>query len=118
MLEFISKYGIAIIRSELAKNAEEARKVADGIGYPVVMKISSPDPIHKTDIGGVKIDVKKEYVEATFNEMIENAAKAKVRCDGVLVQEQAPPGLELIAGLKLDAQFRSHSPAWARGHIC
>jgi len=99
--EVIRAYGIPAPETGLAKTPEEAAELADKIGYPVVLKIVSPDISHKSDVGGVILNVnsKEEAVEA-FNKIQENV-KAKAtgaRIVGILVQKMAPKGLEVIIG--------------------
>ncbi len=92
----------------VAKSAEEAAKAAEKIGYPVVLKIVSQDIIHKSDAGGVKVNIKnKEEVKAAYNTILENAHKYKsdARIAGILVQEMAPQGTEVIVGAIKDPQF-------------
>jgi len=101
-------YGIPVARIRLATSAEEARKKADDLGYPVVLKIASPDIVHKSDIGGIKIGLETpRQVEAAFLEIIENARKhmPKAIIYGVDVQEMAEEGKELIIGCSRDVQF-------------
>ncbi len=102
------EYGISVNDFCVAKNAKEAVKFAEKIGYPVVLKIISPDILHKSDAGGVKVNLKtKEEVEAAYNTILENAHKYKAdaRVAGVLVQEMAPQGTEVIVGAIKDPQF-------------
>ncbi|MCQ2559462.1 MAG: acetate--CoA ligase family protein [Clostridia bacterium] len=101
-------YGIPAAAVELATSPEEAVKMAEAIGYPVVMKITSPQIMHKSDIGGVKVGLKNaEEVAAAFTEIMENAAKAEpeARLYGVEVNEMKEKGTELLIGLNRDAQF-------------
>jgi len=102
------EYGIPVTRIELAKNEKEAVKLAGLIGYPVVLKIVSPDIIHKSDVGGVKVNIRnaKEVADA-YNEILRNAKKSspKAKIVGVLVQEMAPQSTEVIVGAVKDPQF-------------
>ena len=103
-----AEYGIAVNNFIVAKSAEEAAKAAEKIGYPVVMKIVSQDIIHKSDAGGVKVNIKtKEEVKTAYNTILENAHKYKAdaRIAGILVQEMAPQGTEVIVGAIKDPQF-------------
>lgn len=100
----LEKYGFKLLPYFLAKNEEEALKFANKIGYPVAMKIVSPEIEHKTDVGGVKINVKNvEALKLSFKEIMQSASGKKV--DGVLVQKMARKGVELIIGGKKDPQF-------------
>ena len=106
--QLISSYGISVTEIELARNEDEAVEAAKRIGFPVVLKIVSPDVVHKSDVGGVKVNLRDdEEVRRAYREIIESV-KSKIpnaRIVGILVQEFAPPGLELIIGLIRDPQF-------------
>ncbi|MCR4433480.1 MAG: acetate--CoA ligase family protein [Caldiserica bacterium] len=108
--QIFKAYGLPLAPSILATNPEEAVKAAEEIGYPVVLKISSPDIIHKTEAKGVKINLKNaEDVKKAFEEIIVNARKYKTdaRIVGVLVQKMASPGgTEVIFGAIRDPQFQ------------
>ncbi len=98
----LSRYGIGVPREDIAKSEEEALKIAKEIGYPLVMKIESRDIPHKSDIGGVKVNINSdEEVVETYNEIMDNArTRAKdAKLNGILVQEMLKPGLELIIGV-------------------
>jgi acetyl coenzyme A synthetase (ADP forming)-like protein len=101
-------YGIPVARIRLATSSEEAKTLAEELGFPVVLKIASPDIVHKSDIGGIKVDLKtSEDVEAAFLQILDNA-RAKVPkaiIYGVDVQEMAEKGKELIIGCSRDVQF-------------
>jgi len=106
--EFISYYGINTINSYLARDIEECKKYAKQIGYPVVMKLVSPDIIHKTDAGGVKVGIKnEEEAEVAFNEIIDSAKRYKsdARIEGVQIQKYIENGIEVIIGVSKDPQF-------------
>jgi acyl-CoA synthetase (NDP forming) len=103
-----TEYGIPVNKFNLAKNTKEAAAQADQIGYPIVLKIVSPDIIHKSDAGGVIINLKNaQEVAAGYNKIIENSAKYKsdAKIVGVLVQEMAPQSTEVIVGAVKDPQF-------------
>jgi acyl-CoA synthetase (NDP forming) len=103
-----TEYGIPVTKFSVAKNAEEAVKFAEKIGYPVVMKIVSPDVIHKFDVGGVVINLKTaKEVESTFKKILENVKKHKpnAKIIGITVQEMAPASTEVIVGAIKDPQF-------------
>jgi acyl-CoA synthetase (NDP forming) len=102
------EYGISVTVFKLAKNEEEAATFAGQIGYPVVLKIVSPDIIHKSDAGGVKVNLKSAAeVRIAYGKILENAKKydASARIEGVLVQEMAPQSTEVIVGAIKDPQF-------------
>ena len=103
-----TEYGIPVTKFCLAKSEKEAAAQADQIGYPIVLKIVSPDIIHKTEAGGVLINLKNAAeVAAGYRKIIENAAKYKsdAKIVGVLVQEMAPQSTEVIVGAVKDPQF-------------
>jgi len=102
------EYSIPVTKFELAKNETEAVKEANKIGYPVVLKIVSPDIIHKSDVGGVVVNLRDEKgVQNAYNRILENVKKhnAEARIIGMLVQEMAPPSTEVIVGAIKDPQF-------------
>ncbi|MDD5269827.1 MAG: acetate--CoA ligase family protein [Candidatus Omnitrophica bacterium] len=106
--DIIESYGFRIPKSTLAKDAAEAVAASDKTGYPVVMKIASPDILHKSDVGGVKVGLKDAaQVEAAFNEMVKKAKAAvpNAKILGVLIQEMAMGGKEVILGMTRDPQF-------------
>ena len=106
--DVLRAYGFPLPKSILVKTAEEAARVAKKIGFPVVMKIASPQIIHKSDAGGVKVGLNstKEAKDA-FKQIIKNAKKydKKAVIKGVLVQEMVKGGKELIIGSKLEPGF-------------
>ena len=88
----------------MARSEDDAAAISSKIGYPVAIKIVSPDIEHKTDVGGVKIGIRNETVlRHHYKEVVENAKGRKI--DGVLVQKMARKGVELIIGGKKDPQF-------------
>jgi acetyl-CoA synthetase (ADP-forming) len=103
-----SHYGIPVTKFMLAKKAEDAASFAEKIGYPVVMKIVSPDVVHKFDVGGVVLNLKTaKEVESAFKKVVENVKKHKPDANimGVTVQEMAPASTEVIVGGIKDPQF-------------
>ncbi|MGC5005961.1 acetate--CoA ligase family protein [Streptomyces sp. DT203] len=101
-------YGIAVPGEELAQDVDEAVAFADRLGGPVVLKIVSPDVLHKTDAGGVVVGVEGGVqVRAAFQRIIENvrAYAPDARIDGVQVQQLVPPGQEVIVGAVSDPTF-------------
>lgn len=113
LLEYEAKtvckeYGIPITELKISKTAEEAAKFSDEIGYPAVLKIISPDVIHKVDVGGVILNIgSREEAKKAFNKIVENVKKHKpnAKIDGILVQEMAPCSTEVIVGAIKDPQF-------------
>ncbi|MCW4009068.1 MAG: acetate--CoA ligase family protein [Candidatus Bathyarchaeota archaeon] len=101
-------YGIPVTKFDVAKSERQAVKFAQEIGFPIVLKIVSQDIIHKSDAGGVLVNLKTaEEVRAGYNKILENAVKykANARIEGVLVQEMAPQATEVIVGSIKDPQF-------------
>jgi len=101
-------YGIAIPKEGVAANAADAAKLASSIGFPVVMKIVSPQILHKTEAGGVLVGVKSaEAASEAFNTIVANARryKADATIDGVQVQQMLAGGQEVIIGAVTDPAF-------------
>ncbi len=107
--QVLQAYGLRIPQSEIANTPEKASTIAAKIGYPVVLKIASPDILHKTDIGGVKVGLENaEDVRDAFELMVYRAQRyiPEARIWGCLVQEMAPAGgLEVLVGMNRDPQF-------------
>jgi acetyltransferase len=104
----LDAYGIAQPKSKLCATVEEAVEFAEEIGYPVVMKISSPDILHKTDVGGVRINIEgPNDVRDSFDLLIYRANRymPDAQVWGCLVQEQVRGGKEIILGMNRDPQF-------------
>ena len=100
-----ASYGVPVAKVKLAVTSSEAVKNANEIGYPVVLKIVSPDILHKSDAGGVIVNVKSAYeVKEGFTKIVNNAKnyKADANVLGVLVQEMAPSSTEVIVGMTKD----------------
>ncbi len=105
--QILGAYGMPLPRSWLAHSPEEAVAFTDKIGYPVVMKIASPDILHKTDIGGVKVNLRDaEAVKKAYVEILGNATHLMPQAQimGVDVQEMVK-GREVILGMNRDPQF-------------
>jgi acetyltransferase len=101
-------YGLPVTEINLAKSEDEAANLANNTGYPVVMKVVSPDIIHKSDAGGVKVNVKDEAgVRAAYQTILDNCKAYKADADirGIAVQEMAPLGTEVIVGSINDPTF-------------
>ena len=101
-------YGIAVTKFDVAKTEKEAENMAQQIGFPIVLKIISPDIIHKSDAGGVIVNLKtKDEVKTAYNKILDNVKKFKpdAKIVGVLVQEMAPSSTEIIVGSIKDPQF-------------
>lgn len=103
--EVLRAYGFPLPKSSLAKTDNDAIKSAKKIGYPVVMKIASPQIIHKSDAGGVKVNLTNDQdVKSAFKEIVANAKKynKKAEIKGVLIVEMVKGGKEMIIGSKLE----------------
>jgi 4-hydroxybutyrate---CoA ligase (ADP-forming) len=106
--EVLKAYGLPLPKSALAKTEADAIKIAKQIGYPVVMKIASPQIIHKSDAGGVKVNLTNDSeIKEAFKTIITNAKKynKKAEIKGVLIVEMVKGGKELIIGSKLEPGF-------------
>lgn len=107
--QILKAYGIPVAEFELATNITEALALAQKIGYPVAIKIVSPDIIHKTDFGGVRININgNEQLEESYTAMMETVKNKKPDAEiwGVMIQKMAPSGgLETILGMKRDPHF-------------
>jgi len=107
--DILKAYDLNIPQSELARTADEAVEIAGQLGYPVVMKIASPDILHKTDVGGVKVGLESaDQVRDAFDLMIFRTERYLPEAEiwGCQVQEMAPPGgLEVLIGMNRDPQF-------------
>jgi len=106
--QILEAYGIPVTKENMAVSADQAVAAANKIGYPVAMKIMSPDLLHKSDIGGVMLDIADaQAVEKAYSELLERAAEKSPAAliEGVLVQEMLKPGVEMIIGVKKDPVF-------------
>jgi acetyl coenzyme A synthetase (ADP forming)-like protein len=101
-------YGIPVPKEGVAQSAGDAAKIATGMGFPVVMKIVSPDILHKTEAGGVMVDVKTAVdVEKNYETILANAKKYKsdAKIEGIQVQQMLLGGQEVIVGAVTDGSF-------------
>jgi acyl-CoA synthetase (NDP forming) len=106
--DVIKEAGINTIETNLASSENEATAISDDIGFPVVLKVASPDITHKSDAGGVKVGLKnKDEVIEAYREIMASARQKypEAKIDGVSVQNMARPGIELIIGMFQDSQF-------------
>jgi acetyltransferase len=106
--DLMQAYGIPTAPIKLARDEKEAAAIANELGYPVVMKIASPDILHKSDVGGVMLNLRDaRALRAGFAQMMERIGKLipPARIDGVHIQRQIPDGQELIFGMVRDPQF-------------
>jgi acyl-CoA synthetase (NDP forming) len=107
-IQVLDCYGIATAHSVIAKTVEEAQAAAEAIGYPVAMKIVAEQISHKSDVGGVQLNLRNApMVAEAFEEMMKSIHQAypDAELDGVLVQPMASGGRELILGGRHDPQF-------------
>ena len=101
-VEILKCYGFNVLPAHLAKSEDEAAEYAEGMTFPVVMKIASEQILHKTDVCGVALGIRnKEEARASFREITENAKKLRPDAviDGVMVQKMAKQGEEIILGM-------------------
>jgi len=106
--ELLKQAGIPVIETRLAKSKREAISISKELGFPVVLKVASPDIVHKSDSGGVRLglanatQVGKAYGEI-MSSMKQKFADAAIH--GLAIQRMAPPGVEVIVGMSKDVQF-------------
>jgi acetyltransferase len=106
--KILSLHKAPVLNEQIAKTSKEASKIFKNLDCKVAMKIVSKDILHKSDAGGVKLNISSEQeAESAFNEIINNAKNFKPDADitGVLVTPMAKDGLEVIVGTKIDEQF-------------
>jgi acetyltransferase len=104
----LEAYGFPVVQADRAGSAAEAARAAEKIGFPVVMKVISPDILHKSDVGGIRLGLNSAHeVEAAYDSMRQEiAGKApQARVEGVLIEQSAPHGQEVIIGMKRDPGF-------------
>jgi len=106
--EILEAYDIMVPAARVVKDIDEAKKMAEMMGYPVVLKIDSPDILHKSDIGGIKIGIKndEELIEA-FETIMTNVLRYLpfARINGISIQEMVENKKEVIIGINKDTQF-------------
>ncbi len=103
-----SAYGLPVAETNLSKSEDEAVELAKKTGFPIVMKVVSPDIIHKSDAGGVKVNIKDEAgIRSAYQTIMKNCQAYKPNADirGIAVQEMAPLGTEVIVGSINDPTF-------------
>ena len=106
--ELLSQAGIDVTETRLASSKEEAVSLGEQLGYPVVLKIVSPDVIHKSDAGGVKLGLETAVqVGDAYDEILKSIGKQYPDADiqGISVQKMARSGVEVIVGMSTDSQF-------------
>jgi acetyltransferase len=108
VLALLNAYGLRTLQSRCARSAEEAGTIASELGLPVVMKIASPDIVHKTDAGGVALDLRtRAEVERAYQEMVERIRERApdARVTGVTLEQYVRGGRETIIGMSQDPSF-------------
>jgi len=103
--ELCRGYGLPVGEWAVARSAEEAAVEGAKIGYPLAVKIVSPDVVHKSDVGGVELNVGEGAVVEAFERMRRIAEGHGFRFEGALLERMANPGVETIVGAKRDPQF-------------
>jgi acyl-CoA synthetase (NDP forming) len=106
--KLLRAYGIPVSKEEIAQTAAEAMKIAKTIGFPVVAKVVSPDILHKSDIGGVVLNLNSAAeVKKAFNDITARVKKLKnkPKLEGILIAQQVKADLELVVGASLDAEM-------------
>jgi acyl-CoA synthetase (NDP forming) len=106
--KLLKAYGIPVSREEIAQTAADAVKIARKIGFPVVAKVVSPDILHKSDIGGVVLNINSPAeVRKAFNDITAavRKLKSKPKLEGILIAQQVKADLELVIGAALDAEM-------------
>jgi acetyltransferase len=106
--KLLRAYGIPVSREEIAQTAADAVKIAKKIGFPVVAKVVSPDILHKSDIGGVVLNINSAAeVKKAFNDITARVKKLrnKPKLEGILIAQQVKADLELVVGASLDAEM-------------
>ena len=104
----LKQIGVPVVETRLAMNQKEAVSISQRIGFPVVLKITSPDVVHKTDSGGVRLDLRNgSEVKKAYDDISKSVKKRYPRAfiQGISVQKMAPPGTEVIVGTSKDPQF-------------
>jgi acetyl coenzyme A synthetase (ADP forming)-like protein len=107
-LQLLSAYGIPVAEARIARDAEDAARIARDLGYPLVLKVVSPDVSHKTDIGGVRLGIEnEEELRRSYRDILEAVGRSDggPRIDGVLVQRMMTRGIEMIAGVSREPLF-------------
>ena len=104
----LAAYGVPVVQEQLVQSAADAARAAQQLGFPVVLKVESPDLPHKTEAGVIRLHLKTaDEVTAAYDAVMANAARVQPppRVNGVLVQPMAPAGVEIMVGARIDPQF-------------
>ncbi len=106
--QVLAAYGVPVVAEKLVQDVREAVSAATDIGYPVAIKVESPDLPHKTEAGVIRLNLRDEsQLRAAFAAVMENASKVQPlpRINGVLVQPMIPSGVEVMVGARVDPQL-------------
>ena len=106
--EVLAAYGLPVVKSKIATTAQEAQKLASEVGFPLVMKVMSADVVHKSDVGGVVLNINSAQEAArAFETITKNVKKhqPQAKIDGILLRQMIPDGEEVILGVKRDVSF-------------
>jgi len=106
--EVLAAYGVPVVGETLVQSADDAVRAAAKLGFPVALKMESPDILHKTEAGVIRLNLRTdEEVSRAYTAIMTNAGKLgrSPRINGVLVQPMAPSGTEIMVGAKIDPQF-------------
>jgi len=104
----LAAYGMPVVAGEMAKSVDEAIAAAQRIGFPVVMKIVSPEILHKSDVGGIRLNLSNEdMLKAAYTDMMKEIGSKlpNAHLEGVLIEAMAPKGQEVIVGMRRDSTF-------------
>ena len=104
----LEAYGIPVVQGHLAENEDDAVRIAEQIGFPVVMKINSPDILHKSDHSGIRLNIdNSSLLRVAYHDMVSSIREnlPEARLEGVLIEAMAPKGQEVIVGMKRDPGF-------------
>ncbi len=107
-IDVLDAYGIRVCKSGFATNVDEAIQIGNNIGYPVVMKMTSKTTSHKTDVGGVRVNIQDaEQLRAEYNDLIEKLKEKGLLdgLEGVIIQEMVKGNREMVAGIATDPQY-------------
>ena len=106
--ELLKQAGISVVETRLATSKNKATEISKELGFPVVLKIASPDVVHKSDVGGVKLDLRTvTQVGKAYSDIMKaiRTQYPEAKIQGVSVQKMARSGVEVIIGMSKDAQF-------------
>jgi acyl-CoA synthetase (NDP forming) len=104
----LALYGVPVVGERLVQSADEAIAAADALGYPVVLKVESPDLPHKTEAGVIRLNLRNAHdVRAGYDAVMANARRVSPlpHVNGVLVQPMVPQGVEMVVGARIDPLF-------------